>query len=64
MGILPPLIVSEFETKERSASYEAWFKAKVQAALDDPRPGVPHDELMAEMDAIICEAEARMNKQG
>lgn len=27
-------------------SYDAWFKAKVQEALDDPRPRVPHDEAM------------------
>lgn len=27
-------------------SYDAWFKAKVQEALDDPRLRVPHDEAM------------------
>ncbi len=29
--------------------YDAWFRAKVQAALDDPRPPIPHDEAMAEV---------------
>ncbi|MGP2928593.1 MULTISPECIES: type II toxin-antitoxin system RelB family antitoxin [Serratia] len=43
------LIVSEFETQERVDSYDSWFRAKVQAALDEPRPGIPHDEAMAEI---------------
>ena len=59
-AILSPL-VSEFETEEQATSYVAWVKAKVQASLDDPRPGIPHDQVMAEMDAIIVEAESRHN---
>ncbi|RMR74484.1 hypothetical protein ALP82_02033, partial [Pseudomonas savastanoi pv. fraxini] len=38
-------------------SYDRWFRLQVQASLDDPRPGVPHDQVMAEMAAIIAEAE-------
>ncbi|WP_448119131.1 type II toxin-antitoxin system RelB family antitoxin [Pseudomonas serbica] len=30
-----------------------WFRAKVQAALDDPRPNIPHDQVMAEMRALL-----------
>lgn len=45
-GALSP-IVSEFETEERAASYDRWFRAKVQASRDDPRPSIPHDEAMA-----------------
>lgn len=26
--------------------YEAWFKAEVQEALDDPSPAIPHEEAM------------------
>ena len=52
-------LVSEFETEEQKASYVAWLKAKVQASLDDPRPNIPHDQVMAEMDLIITEAEKR-----
>jgi hypothetical protein len=26
------------------AAYDAWFKAQVQAGLDDPRPSVPDEE--------------------
>jgi hypothetical protein len=46
-------IVSEFETEEQAASHDRWFRAKVQAALDDPRPGIPHDQVMAQMQALI-----------
>jgi hypothetical protein len=42
---LDPLI-SEFDTEEQAASYDRWFRAKVQEALDDPRPAIPHDEAM------------------
>ena len=52
-------IVSEFETEEAAASYDRWFRAKVQASLDDPRPSIPHDQVMAEMDGIIAEAKQR-----
>lgn len=40
-------IVSEFETEEQAASYDRWFRAKVQASRDGSRPSVPHDETMA-----------------
>lgn len=56
---LSPL-VSEFETAEAEADYTAWLKAKVAASLADPRPGVPHDQVMAEMEAVIEAAEAHM----
>jgi hypothetical protein len=52
-------IVSEFETQEQADSYDRWFRRKVQESLDDPRPGVAHDQVMAEMEAIIDQAEAR-----
>ena len=55
---LSPL-VSEFETKEQAASYDRWLHVQVQASLADTRPGIPHDQVMAEMDAIIAEAEKR-----
>lgn len=42
------------DTEEQADSYDRWFRAKVQAALDDSRPGIPHDEVMAEMRALIA----------
>ncbi len=51
--ILSPL-VSEFETEEQEASYTAWLKAKVQASLEDTRPNIPHDKVMAEARALLA----------
>lgn len=56
MTALSP-IVSEFETDEQATSYELWLRAKVAASLADERPLIPHDQAMAELDAIIDEAE-------
>lgn len=55
--------ISEFETQEQADSYDRWFRERVQRSLDDPRPGIPHDEVMAEMDAIIAKAEQRQKRQ-
>lgn len=34
-------------------TYDAWFRAKVQEALDDPRPAKPHAQVMQEVQALI-----------
>ncbi|GHT89811.1 hypothetical protein AGMMS49545_21330 [Betaproteobacteria bacterium] len=36
-----------------ASAYDAWFRAKVQEALDAPRPSVPHQQVMNEAQAII-----------
>ncbi len=54
-------IISEFETQEQADSYDKWFREQVRASIDDPRPGIPHDEVMARLDAII-EAAAKRKK--
>lgn len=46
-------IVSEFETQEKAASYDRWLRAKIQASLSDTRPNLPHDQVMADMRALI-----------
>ena len=33
--------------------YDAWFRAKVQRALQDPRPSIPHEEVIAQVTAAI-----------
>lgn len=30
-------------------TYDEWFRAKVQEALDDPRPAIPHAQVQQEM---------------
>jgi len=43
----------EVETEMEDAAYTEWLRAKVQEAIDDPRPGIPHEQVMAQMRAII-----------
>lgn len=52
MAKLSP-IVSEFASTEEAAAHDAWVRAKVEARLADKAPGVPHDEVMARMQAIL-----------
>jgi hypothetical protein len=56
-------IESEFATTEEAEAHDRWFRAKVQASLNDERPSIPHDQVMAEMDAIIIEAEQRNSRK-
>ncbi|MEY2343266.1 antitoxin [Acidithiobacillus sp. IBUN Pt1247-S3] len=58
-----PSILSEFDTPDQEASYTAWLRTKVASSLMDQRPSIPHDEVMAEMDAIIAEAETSAQKK-
>jgi hypothetical protein len=46
-------IESEFATTEEAEAYDRWFRAKVQASLNDQRPATPHDQVMATLRAII-----------
>ncbi len=48
-------IVSEFETTEQENNYNEWLRAKVASSLADPRPSIPHDEVMAEMENLIAQ---------
>lgn len=40
-GVLP------IELTVDEAAYDAWFRKKVQEALDDQRPGIPDEEVSA-----------------
>ena len=50
--VLSPL-VSEFETKEKEASYTAWLKKKIERARKSTKPLVAHDQVMAEARTLI-----------
>lgn len=45
----PPHLMSP----EDPAEYDAWLRAQVEAALANPAPGIPHDIVMARMQAIL-----------
>ena len=40
--------------QQRRDAYTRWLAAEIQAAIDDPRPSIPHEEVMAEMEADIA----------
>jgi hypothetical protein len=46
-------IESEFATTEEAEAHDAWVRAKVEARLASNEPGIPHEEVMARMQAII-----------
>ena len=37
----------------KEAAYEKWLRGEVQAAIDNPKPGVPHEQVMAKMQNLI-----------
>lgn len=53
-------LISEFGSAEEEAAYNEWLKKKVAESLADPRPSIPHDEVVAEIDALL---EAKRAKQ-
>jgi len=55
--------VSEFETEEQEAQYTLWLRSKIQEAIDDPKPCVPHDDVMAKMDALIEKIKERQSNE-
>lgn len=40
-------------------AYDTWFRAKVQEALDDPRPAKQHVQVMQEAQALIDDKRCR-----
>lgn len=42
----------------QAAAYTGWLAAEIQDAIDDPRPSIPNDDVMAGMDAHIARHKA------
>ena len=36
-----------------AAAYDSWFRAQVQASIDDQRPSISHEQVMADIQALI-----------
>jgi len=53
----------EVETEEEVAAYNEWLRAKVREAELDTRPDVPHEVVMARIDAKIAAAMARFQQE-
>lgn len=52
MGKLDP-IISEFDTEEEAAAYDAWFRAEVEAGLRSKGPFIAHDDVMRQARTTI-----------
>ena len=55
-------IVSEFATPAEAAAYERWLREKVAASLAEADSGIPHDEVMSSVQAIIDEGNVSLTK--
>jgi hypothetical protein len=43
-----PAAAAQMKAAHEAAAYDKWFRAQVQEAIDDPRPGIPHELVKAE----------------
>jgi hypothetical protein len=48
----------------RAAAYNEWLEAEIRASVEDTRPSIPHDDVMAEMDADIAALRRSRRKAG
>lgn len=39
-------LISHFEDAEHEEKYNAWLLAKIEKSRNDPRPRVPHDQVV------------------
>jgi DNA-damage-inducible protein J len=51
-----------FSLARNAAEHDAWFRAKVQEALDDPRPAIPDDEVNAHFAKRRAAARSKISK--
>ncbi|HAV1900461.1 TPA: hypothetical protein JG930_004370 [Enterobacter hormaechei subsp. steigerwaltii] len=47
------------ESEQHDDAHSRWLAAEIQATIDDTRPSLSHEEVMAELDAEIAALKAR-----
>jgi predicted transcriptional regulator len=47
------------ESRKQEREHDAWFRREVEKALKDKRPGIPHEDVMRQMDEVIERIAAR-----
>ena len=55
--------LKEFKNLYEATAYDKLFRDGVQASLDDSRPSVPHEEVMADIKATIDRIAAEKSTQ-
>ena len=51
--IAQPDCSAALKRAHEAAAYDAWFREQVQASLNDPRPSIPHAEVMVAVQTVI-----------
>lgn len=41
------------DSESKAKAHRDWMRAKVAESLADPRPNIPHQQVMAELQAVI-----------
>ena len=54
-----PTDTATASSHDEVAAYDAWFRAKVEKAMASTEPGIPHEQVMAEVREIIERARSR-----
>jgi len=54
MNTVADPLISAFDTPEQEAAHTAWLRAEMEKSIADPRPKIPHDEVMRQMDERIA----------
>lgn len=52
-------IEPDFLPPKDEAEYDRWFRAKVEVALAETGPGIPHAEVVAHMKSRLAELRAK-----
>lgn len=47
------------KNRQEEREHDAWFRAEVQKALDDKRPGIPHEQVMRQVRTRIDQVATR-----
>ncbi|OJU86882.1 MAG: hypothetical protein BGO13_02070 [Burkholderiales bacterium 66-5] len=59
-GVRRPDRAEALKRTHEAAAYDSWFRAQVQAAQDDPRPSLAHEDVAAEFAARRSALRQRM----
>lgn len=51
------------QCEQHDDAYSRWLAAEIQAAIDDPRPSIPHEEIMVELNAKIAGLKERGDQE-
>ena len=60
--MIPAVDQNAFDANKQAAQYDHWFRAQVTNSIEDGQPSLPHDQLMAELESIICETEHKQRE--